>query len=189
MRHRAQTRAAGQRSATLHGIGAAPGLWAAGAMALHLRDLHPVPDQCFGHRELLHGLSPKNVGPALARLAAVIARNVPRMRFHTAGSKLLIFQATGAPIPRTAFGIWNFCLGPVRKPEHCMATRIAHPRLPTPQARGTSPKKKPATRAGFSAKGSAPEGAPGLSPFHQSVVASSGSAGSDLAERSFLGSG
>lgn len=158
-------------------------------MALHLRDLHPDPDQCFDHRGLLHGLSPKNVGPALARLAAVIARNVPSLRFHTVGSKLLICQATGAPIPRTAFGISNFCLGPVRKPEHCMATRIAHPRLPTPQARGTSPKKKPATRAGFSAKGSAQEGAPGLSPFHQSVVASSGSAGSDLAERSFLGSG
>ena len=37
--------------------------------------------------------------------------------------------------------------------------------------------------------GERPRGAPGLSPFHQSVVASSGSAGSDLAERSFLGSG
>ena len=127
MRHRAQTRAAGQRSATLHGIGAAPGLRAAGAMALHLRDLHPVPDQCFGHRELLHGLSPKNVGPALARLAAVIARNVPRMRFHTVGSKLLIFKATGACISRTAFGISNICLDPVRKPEHCMATLTARP--------------------------------------------------------------
>lgn len=158
-------------------------------MALHLQDLRPGPDQCFHHRGLLHGLSPKNVGPAYARLAAVIARNVPRLRVHTAVSKLLIFQATGASIPRTAFGISNFCLGPVRKPEHCMTTRMAQPRLPTPQARGTSPRKKPATRAGFSGTGSAPEGAPGLSPFHQSVVASSGSAGSDLAERSFLGSG
>ena len=116
-------------------------------MALHLRDLHPDPDQCFDHRGLLHGLSPKNVGPAIARLAAVIARNVPSLRADALRSKSLIYRASSVPTPRTSFGISNICLGPVRKPEHCMATRTARPRLPTPQARGTSPKKKPATRA------------------------------------------
>lgn len=148
-------------------------------MALHLQDLRPDPDQCFDHRGLLHDLSPKNVGPALARLAAFIARNVPSLRFHTVGSKLLICQATGPPIPRTAFGISNFCLGPVRKPEHRMATRIAHPRLPTPQARGTSPKKKPATRANaaqLSLSGIFLDGVVGLGHANLTRIPSFGSA-------------
>ena len=166
MRHCAQTRAAGQRSATLHMIGPAPGLRAAGATALHLRDLRPGPDQCFDHRGLLHGSSPKNVGPAIARLAAVIARNVPSLRADALRSKSLIYRASSVPTPRTSFGISNIRLGPVRKPEHCMATRTDRPRLPVPQARDTSPKKKPATRAGFSATGSAREGRQG---FHPSI--------------------
>ena len=54
---------------------------------------------------------------------------------------------------------------------------------------GTITKEKADHKGRLFSNGERPRGAPGLSPFHQSVVASSGSAGSDLAERSFLGSG
>ena len=128
------------------------------------RDLRPGPDQRVDHRELLHGSSPKNVGPALARLAAVSARNVPSLRTDAFRAKSLIYHASSAPIRRAAFGISNIWLGLVRKPEHCVTTLIARTLLPTRQARSTSPKKKPATRAGFSAMGSAPEGHQGFRP-------------------------
>ncbi len=100
----------------------------------------------------------RTLGRLSARLAAVIARNVPSLRADALRSKSLIYQASSVPTPTHLRSVFEHL------PRFCSETRTLHgyahssPPSAYAQARGTSPKKKPATRASFFSEGERPRG-------------------------------